>query len=347
MNLHKAKGLEAPVVFLADPCGGFTPKVDVRIVRIGTTAEGYFQLCDKKESTYSHRVVAQPSGWDAHEHAEQVYLNAELNRLLYVAATRARDLLVVGRWAGTNRQNTRAWSAFDKWLANAEALKVPKQPAIPTEKLPDCSQCATKAAASARQAAFASAVAPSWSVTSVTAQAPHVSKIVQKAEGLDDDPSRTIAQDTPAHRADAGMAWGTLIHGLLEHAMRQQNVTTEDLRRLAMWLTIEQPELRSVLDRAVAVAQEVSRAPFWQEAKQSSEHHVETPFSAARARVILMGVIDLAFRVEAAWEIVDYKTDRRSDPTANQAYAQQLHKYADAWRAIAGACTRTSIRQVT
>src|SRR6202040_3001776 len=28
MNLHKAKGLEAPVVFLADPCGGFKPRVD-------------------------------------------------------------------------------------------------------------------------------------------------------------------------------------------------------------------------------------------------------------------------------------------------------------------------------
>ena len=33
MNLHKAKGLEAEVVFLADPLGGFTPRADVRIVR--------------------------------------------------------------------------------------------------------------------------------------------------------------------------------------------------------------------------------------------------------------------------------------------------------------------------
>ncbi len=43
MNLHKAKGLEAPVVFLADPCGGFKPRVDVRIVRDGLIARGLLQ----------------------------------------------------------------------------------------------------------------------------------------------------------------------------------------------------------------------------------------------------------------------------------------------------------------
>src|SRR4030095_10301006 len=31
MNLHKAKGLEAAVVFLADPNGGVMPRVDVHI----------------------------------------------------------------------------------------------------------------------------------------------------------------------------------------------------------------------------------------------------------------------------------------------------------------------------
>ena len=31
-----------------------------------------------------------------------------------------------------------------------------------------------------------------------------------------------MGADTPSHRADAGMAWGTLIHGLLEHAMRHK-----------------------------------------------------------------------------------------------------------------------------
>ncbi|MGH9627343.1 MAG: hypothetical protein ACRD7E_03120 [Bryobacteraceae bacterium] len=35
MNLHRVKGLEAPVVFLADPCSGFQFPPDVRVIRAG------------------------------------------------------------------------------------------------------------------------------------------------------------------------------------------------------------------------------------------------------------------------------------------------------------------------
>ena len=349
MNLHKAKGLEAPVVFLADPCGGFQPRVDVRIVRSGTINDGYFQLCDRNENGYGRRIVAQPSGWDAHEQVERVYLAAELARLSYVAATRARDLLVVGRWAGTGAKCTRAWSDFEPWLQTTAPLSQPKHVSVHTAKLPDCSAGAIESAAAARQAVFRSALTASYSVTSVTASAPHVSKVVQKAEreAEADDPTRTVTEDTAAHRADAGMAWGTLIHGLLEHAMRRQAATTEELHRLAVWLTVEQPELRTVLDRAVTLVQEVSRATFWREAAESPERHVETPFATTDGRSLLMGVIDLVFRSGAAWEIVDYKTDRRSDPADNAAYAQQLRTYASAWHDITREAARTSIQHVT
>ena len=40
MNLHKAKGLEADVVFLADPCGGVRKDVSRRIVRKRRRREG-------------------------------------------------------------------------------------------------------------------------------------------------------------------------------------------------------------------------------------------------------------------------------------------------------------------
>ena len=70
--------------------------------------------------------------------------------------------------------------------------------------------------------------------------------------------------DTPAHRADAGQAWGTLIHGLLEHAMRHKAATRDDLRRLAMWLTVEEPQLRPVIDEALDTVERTARAEFWQ-----------------------------------------------------------------------------------
>ena len=48
---------------------------------------------------------------------EKKYRDAEINRLLYVAATRARDSLIVGQWAKTNskgRSHNEAWGAFER-----------------------------------------------------------------------------------------------------------------------------------------------------------------------------------------------------------------------------------------
>ena len=61
----------------------------------------------------------------------------------------------------------------------------------------------------------------------MTAEARHIAKIARSEESDADDPTRVVVADTPSHRADAGMAWGTLIHGLLEHAMRHKNATRE------------------------------------------------------------------------------------------------------------------------
>lgn len=86
MNLHKAKGLEAQVVFLADPQGGYSASTDIRIVRTDDRAVGFLPITAKKEKGKGP-ILAVPPGWDAHAAEEQKYLDAEEHRLLYVAAT--------------------------------------------------------------------------------------------------------------------------------------------------------------------------------------------------------------------------------------------------------------------
>ena len=61
--------------------------------------------------------------------------------------------------------------------------------------------------------------------------------MARAVEAATNDPSRVVVPNTPSHRADAGQAWGTLVHGLLEHAMRHEQATGNDLRRLGMWLS--------------------------------------------------------------------------------------------------------------
>lgn len=106
MNLHKAKGLEAPVVILAHPCKRVEvspERIDSHIVRIGEKPIGYFSFIQRKG--YQRIKIAQPPGWENYAAEEQRYLEAEKIRLLYVAATRARNLLIISTGGKDNRKN--------------------------------------------------------------------------------------------------------------------------------------------------------------------------------------------------------------------------------------------------
>ncbi|MEP7310497.1 MAG: UvrD-helicase domain-containing protein [Acidobacteriota bacterium] len=334
MNLHKAKGLEAHVVFLADPLGGVKPRADVHIERTELHARGWLKVVRKSEGSWAETLLGEHADWSAHEAAELPYVVAEEDRLLYVAATRARQVLVVSRWIG-NADHC-AWCVLDDSLKQAGELSVSAAVHVPAVALEDCSMGAETAAADAREKAHARVHQPSWTVTSVTAEARHIARMTRSVDASADDPSKVVVADTPSHRADAGQAWGTLVHGLLEHAMRHQAGTREDLRRLAVWLTVEEPQLRAVIDEALDTVQAVASAEFWSEAKTSPERHEEAPFAVLETKegvpTLLTGVIDLVHRTEGGWKIVDYKTDRDGVGALSTKYAGQIAEYERAWR---------------
>jgi ATP-dependent helicase/nuclease subunit A len=330
MNLHKAKGLEADVVFLADPCGGFDPRVDVHIARTGEQPEGWFEVV-RKNGEHRYTVLGEHKDWEQHQATEQPFLDAEQDRLLYVAATRAKNVLVVSRWTTTPRNG--AWTDLAPFLSNASELPVPSCVSAAATPVQDFSAAAQAEAVTEIANAHDRVNQPSWSVTSATAEARHVARMTRSDDVATDDPTRVVSKDTPTHRADAGMAWGTLIHGLLEHAMRFPQATPADLRRLAMWLTVEEPQLRTVIDEAIETVQAVAKAEFWTEA-QAGEHYEEAPFAFSEGRVLTSGVIDLLFGSADTWRVRDYKTDSALD--ANN-YQQQLDVYRRALEALGSA----------
>jgi ATP-dependent helicase/nuclease subunit A len=292
-------------------------------------------------------VIAAPADWVAFETQELTHLDAEEHRLLYVAGTRSRDQLVVGRWARGAGKDSAAWEKFASFLTGAPELAVPSTASASAPQEVDLSAGANMQAFVKRLAAHKRLLVPSWSATSVTAEARHIAKIARSVESEADDPTRALAGGTPSHGADAGMAWGTLIHGLLEHAMRHKDASREDLTRLAMWLTFAQPELRPVIDEAVRTVEAFTRSEFWQLASRS-DHAVEVPFQFADGdNSLLAGVIDLVFKSEESWEVVDYKTDiDLQEDRAARRYACQLAAYQRALASCGVPNSMASIRSV-
>jgi ATP-dependent helicase/nuclease subunit A len=347
MNLHKAKGLEAEVVFLADAAHAYQHPVELRVVRDGGQATGHLKVTREGDKPWKTVVLGQSIGWAAHEEEETNYRDAEKLRLLYVAGTRAKQLLIVCR-SEDSRKNV-AWGAFESYLEDMPELAVPSvafSPAPAVAARSDLSTGARAAAGTAREARHDHAREPSWAVTSVTGERAGLAP-KEQAKGATGD--STATGDATGQRADAGVAWGSFIHGLLEHAMRHEDAARADLERLARWLTVEAPELRPFIGEALDLVEAAAKAPFWQDARAGAEVHVEVPFAvrvaatgpvatAASVPTVLRGVIDLAYRTGDGWRILDYKTDREggNEQVMLARYEPQLGQYRSAWERAAG-----------
>ncbi|HEU4439859.1 MAG TPA: UvrD-helicase domain-containing protein, partial [Methylomirabilota bacterium] len=334
MNLHKAKGLEAPVVFLADPMRGGLDRVGVRVVREGLTATGYLQL--DREKGRGRMALGQPADWAQHQEEERAYLKAEETRLVYVAATRARELLVVSRLAKASSRGP--WQPLAPHLRTAPPLQIPPASIQPMPASADLSETARAAAGRAREARARTLHEPSWQVESVTGTAHRAG------------PYGHPLQEGRTREPDTGMAWGSLIHFLLEHAMRGPRRDRAHLERLAGWFAFDEPALRRVIPEALDTVESVMTAEFWREATAAQERAVEVPFAvrlqeAGAAPRLLHGVIDLAYGAADGWTLIDYKTDRLEAgvPALVARYAPQIRAYAEHWSARIGAPTRAGL----
>lgn len=354
MNLHKAKGLEAPVVILADPLNAFEFPVVSRVEREGPASRGHLRLVRKREGKFGVTTLAQPMDWEAHEAEETKYLEAERARLWYVAGTRAGELLVVCRLADPAKN--KAWAVFEPYLVDVPEIDVPAAVREAAPFVADVSGRARAEAQGRRAVRHERQRVASWAVATPTGEKPRVAP--------------AVGPDSPGRRVDSGAAWGSLLHGLLEHAMRHPEATREDLARLARWLTVETPDLRPFIPEALDWVEEVRQLPYWQDASASGERHVEVPFAVrlpepdagpdlplfrdtlegagstpsghGTGPVILRGVIDLVHASGGGWRVLDYKSDRLEgladiDAVLRSRYGPQLDQYCLAWERAAGA----------
>ncbi|MFH1116144.1 MAG: UvrD-helicase domain-containing protein [Pseudomonadota bacterium] len=323
MNLHKVKGLEAPVVFLADPTGKKDYPAELYVDRSADKVRGYAAIECTVTGTGRILLAAHPPRWDEYSEIEERFRKAEELRLLYVAATRAGCGLTVP--VRPTYKNRDPWAFFDPHVDKAPSLVNPgigKPPLTQQETLSrqDVAAAGEQIAERVRNAAM-----QTYEVAAAKASS------IQRGRF-----THTLGEH--------GTEWGTVIHLLLETAMSDPDA---DIRPLAESVIADQGLDLSLTQEATATVESVMGSDLWKRAARSPHRLLEVPFQrlvpggkdSAATDTILRGVIDLAFEEPDGWVIVDYKSDRVPEGKVQQLvdlYGPQVLGYADAWREITG-----------
>jgi ATP-dependent helicase/nuclease subunit A len=304
MTIHKSKGLEFPLVVLADagrePRGG---------------SDNVYLL---PEYGLSFKLENPPLLYRLSRWLDKQQNEAETQRLLYVALTRAKDkLLISGHAAPTRSGSAMTVSA---WMADlCEAAGVDVQVAIGQSGTPISTRtksghgvrtlCISKNAGETpnmEQAARTTLEEPNL-VSLYLPLAVPVPASVSEDEPELSHPWRVTGSGQPV---PAGVI-GQMVHKAIE-----------------LWLFPEDPRLIPMLEAAAlqaGLASESQRIeavrrvrellerfrlhPIWDEIDSADERHHELPYSRMAEGRAETGYIDLLYRNTDGWKIIDFKTD--------------------------------------
>jgi ATP-dependent helicase/nuclease subunit A len=342
MNLHKAKGLEAPVVFLADyqrRDPGEKPEDGpfLHIDRTGESVAGWLAITGS--GGRAARIIAAPPEWPTLCAREREFERAEQIRLDYVAATRPGACLVISLFekhdAGTKSRPESydaegAWDRFKDFLGAAADLPEPLAWRAPAPVARDDGPAATAAELSSR---LADCLQRSFSRISPR------EVLTEPAEGM-----RFTGHGL-------GEPWGRAIHRLLELSAEHPDLDLE----AAAGSTLSSEDLSPALaSRAVATVRTVMASDIWKRSQVSDRRFVEVPFSiqvggedlpeqvrhlagdGTPLPTVVRGVIDMVFQEpDGRWTVVDWKTDSvtaASEELLDAHYRPQVELYADCWR---------------
>ena len=335
-NLHKVKGLEAPIVILADPYQkSFTPVF--RVDYSGETPQSWmFNLEDS----------AVCSEYKKEAELEMAALTAEKDRLLYVAATRAENALIVsmGKTSKGVNSPSNPWGVLDQYIENDifAAVEHSDKKAVEGKTPVD----ANKLFEDAEQISPLRCTAPFEKSYEIIRPS-----TVKLKNMIDDEPEaeETSARSTaPLHAhslLEDPALYGTMVHHMMEVLVSSKNKVDGDLlvestlREYQADPDKYKSHLTSVLKtvRGGGYKQE-NRAPqdILAELLSADEVFCELPFCFSEdQKGIWHGVMDVVYRKNNSWHIIDYKTN--ADPSnLDEHYQEQLSSYIKAFKVMTG-----------
>jgi ATP-dependent helicase/nuclease subunit A len=329
MTVHGAKGLEAPVVILADATAdparlGRTPMT----LEMEISGKGVAPLLRPKKDERCppfEAMIAAEEKRDLEEHW----------RLLYVALTRAADRLIVGGVAPKPRKD-----GSEARPANCWHVVVERAMAALNADLADHGKWGTglvygtsapaKAKARSERPQPQPVTIPAWASAPAPPEARPPRPLAPSAIAADDE-----SAPPPSEAMRAAALRGTWIHQLLE---RLPSVEAAGRPAAAeRWLersagVADSAERARIVDQVCSIIADARFSPVFGEGSLA-----EAPLAATLpdGRVIA-GTVDRLLVEEERISVIDFKTGRvpASDAEIPNAHRAQMQAYAEALRVI-------------
>lgn len=402
LTVHRAKGLEFPIVILADPTSPSAPRAPQR--HLDRERRAWYQAL---AGCVPHELVEHAADALARDRDEAL-------RLAYVATTRARDLLVVpvvgdrgpedepSAWLDVlgpalypPREQRRAGSPLpgrtsrgdDTVLERPPDARAPLAPVRPGLHLPirgehrvafwdplelslerpDAPGVSHREALVDEGAVAGLEPAPfeehrlALALAAKGGGAPLVAAtaVAKGAHAAGQAPALAEVQSTAAPREGRprGPRFGSLVHAVLAEvpldAGRAAVASLVEAHALMLGATAPERE-HAVVAVEAALAHPLlgearaaeARGELRREAPVLVPHVVDAVGpepGAPQGDVLVDGVIDLAYRDERGWHVVDYKTDLELDLARHAAYSRQVALYVRAIAAATGEPCRASL----
>jgi ATP-dependent helicase/nuclease subunit A len=334
MTVHGAKGLQAPIVILADATGAPGDPGDLALADdpLGVAGEA------------ARKVPLPPLSKDERKgpiaEAEEAARAAAMHehwRLLYVALTRAEEALFIGgslnlKEAKKGEPHEDSWYARLAPLFEGEELSDPvwhwrrewgerAAPLVPDD--------------TAHQALAAPPELPRWMTTAIGPEPRPPRPLAPSAAGEEQGADPPLPPEAARHAARRG----SLIHRLLERLPDVPEAERPEAAR--RWLARQADDLaedlrEEMLTAALGVLDHPDFGPLF-----SALALAEVPLAATVDGVVVAGTADRLLIEEGRITVVDFKTTRRPPASISDiplATLRQMAAYVAALEAIYPAC---------
>jgi len=328
MTVHGAKGLEAPVVIMADTTTSPSDTQRLRLIHLPQGNGG-------KVVVWAGRKADDPPCVADARNAMLEETEHEYRRLLYVAMTRAADRLIVAGCMPGNRNSVRENSWYDlikRGLANSDLVfeEIPAGDGV-VKSYRRAEDATPETGAALDTAASTYPSLPEWLRTPAAPEQIIDRRLRPSDSGMDE--GKTFrASESLATRARA-LLRGTLVHRLLQSlpdiavARRRDAALGYLARNAGQWTTDDREALAA---EVLAVIVDPRFATVFAAGSRAEVAIVGRLDRPGRPPALVSGQIDRLVVTPAAVLIVDYKTNHappRLPAEAPPAYVRQLALY--------------------